>query len=116
MGSEVDANSSQGTKTKIIRDDEWPSKLAETSESEGEKETQNQLPTIVESASEGVFDRLKKVEIIQDDEWPSKVAKSSEPEGIQRQPPAIVKSASEGVFDRLKKVEDLVISICCSRR
>jgi hypothetical protein len=74
MGSEVGASSSltiQGTKRKsdvlslpqvgIIRDDERPSKLAKTSESKGEKETQSQPPAIVESASEGVFDRLKKV-------------------------------------------------------
>jgi hypothetical protein len=74
MGSEVGANSSltiQGTKRKsdvlslpqvgIIRDDERPTKLAKTSESEGETESQSQPPAIVESAPEGVFDRLKKV-------------------------------------------------------
>ena len=76
MSSEVGASSSltiQGTKRKsdvlsqvqvgIIRDDERPSKLAKTSELEGETETQSQSqpPAIVESASEGVFDRLKKV-------------------------------------------------------
>ena len=42
-----------------IRDDERPPKLAKTSESE--MESQNQPPMIVESAQEGVFDRLKKV-------------------------------------------------------
>ena len=74
MGSEVGASSSltvQGTKRKsdvlsqvqvgIIRDDERPSKLPKTSESEGETESQSQSPAIVESASEGVFDRLMKV-------------------------------------------------------
>ena len=71
MGSEVGPNSSLGTKRKsdvlslpqvgMIRDDERPLKFAKTSESDGETENQNQLPAIVESAPEGVFDRLKKV-------------------------------------------------------
>lgn len=72
MASEVGSSSSltiQGTKRKsdvlsqveIIRDDERPSKLAKTSESERETETQSQPPALVESTSEGVFDRLKKV-------------------------------------------------------
>ena len=43
----------------IRDDDERPPKLAKTLESE--TESQSQLPAIVESASEGVFDRLKKV-------------------------------------------------------
>jgi hypothetical protein len=42
-----------------IRDDERPPKLAKTSE--GEMESQSQPPVMVESAPEGVFDRLKKV-------------------------------------------------------
>ena len=42
-----------------IRDDERPPKLAKTSEDE--MESQSQPPVIVESAQEGVFDRLKKV-------------------------------------------------------
>ena len=74
MGSEVGASSSltiQGTKRKSdafslpqvgIRDDERPLKLAKTSsETEGEMESKSQPPAIVESAPEGVFDRLKKV-------------------------------------------------------
>ena len=71
MGSDVGASSSltfQGTKRKSdpfslsqvgIRDEERPLKLAKTSE--GEMESRSQPPVIVESAQEGVFDRLKKV-------------------------------------------------------
>ena len=71
MGSDVGASSSltfQGTKRKSdpfslsqvgIRDDERPLKFAKTSE--GEMESRSQPPVIVESAQEGVFDRLKKV-------------------------------------------------------
>ena len=44
-----------------IRDDEQPSKLAKTSEPEGEMESKGQPLAIVESAPEDVFDRLKKV-------------------------------------------------------
>ena len=71
MGSDLGASSSltiQGTKRKSdpfslpqvgIRDDERPPKLAKTSE--GETESQSQPPMIMDSAQEGVFDRLKKV-------------------------------------------------------